>query len=130
MSEETTVYQFVGGDEAFRALVNAFYTGVEQDPILSPMYPDADFEGARERLFLFLTQYWGGPDRYNAQRGHPRLRMRHFPFAIGQEARDAWMRHMLAAVEEVGIPEPARRMMLEYFESVSTFLINQPQPGG
>jgi len=125
MSDETTVYQFVGGDEMFRALVNAFYTGVEQDPILSPMYPDADFEGARERLFLFLTQYWGGPDRYNAQRGHPRLRMRHFPFPIGQEARDAWMRHMQAAVDEVDIQEPARRMMLDYFESVSTFLINQ-----
>ncbi len=125
MPEETvTVYQFVGGDGPFSLLVDAFYRGVEQDPLLRPMYPE-DLGPARERLFLFLTQFFGGPRRYEAQRGHPRLRMRHLPFPIGTEARDAWLRHMGAAVEEVAISEPARTMMLQYFANTANFMMNQ-----
>jgi hemoglobin len=127
MSEETSVYEYVGGDEKFALLVEAFYRGVEQEPLLRPMYPE-DLGEAKERLFLFLTQLWGGPARYEAQRGHPRLRMRHFPFEIRQAERDAWVKHMRAAVDETQIPEPARRMMLDYFESAATFLINRPGP--
>lgn len=126
MREGITLYEYVGGDETFALLVEAFYNGVWQDPVLRPHYPD-DLEGAKERLFLFLTQFWGGPRRYEEQRGHPRLRMRHFPFTIGTPERDAWVRHMRAAVQQV-IPEPARQMMLDYFEHTATFLINQETP--
>lgn len=125
MSESaTSVYDYLGGDEPFYRLVDAFYQGVETDPLLRPMYPDEDFAGARERLALFLIQYWGGPRHYDAQRGHPRLRMRHFPFPIDASARDAWLSHMRAAVEAT-IPEPARSVMLEYFENTAHFLTNR-----
>ncbi|HEU4751706.1 MAG TPA: globin, partial [Armatimonadota bacterium] len=83
---EPTIYELAGGDAPFARLVEAFYAGVENDPVLRPMYPE-DLSDARERLFLFLTQFFGGPRRYEEQRGHPRLRMRHFPFAIGQAER-------------------------------------------
>src|SRR5688572_27899606 len=101
-----TEYEIICGDAAFRSRDDLFYTRVEQDPVLRPLFPD-DLTSGKEHQFLFLSQYWGGPSRYEAQRGHPRLRMRHFPFAIGQKERDAWVGHMLAAVDEAGIPEPA-----------------------
>jgi hemoglobin len=120
---EVTVYELVG-EEKFRALVDAFYRGVEQDPVLRPMYPE-DLTDAREHLVLFLIQFFGGPRAYDEKRGHPRLRMRHFPFTIGERERDAWLRHMLAAVEEAGIPDPAREMMTNYFLNTAEFLINR-----
>ncbi len=125
-TEPQTVYELVGGDPPFRALVDAFYRGVESDPLLRPMYPP-DLEGARERLFLFLTQFWGGPTRYQEQRGHPRLRMRHFPYPIGTAERDAWLTHMRAAVDEAGIQDPARAAMLQYFEQAAHFLMNRAE---
>ncbi len=124
MSEQLSIYRQIGGDKTFRRLVDEFYARIEQDPILRPLFPE-DLEPGKEGQFLFLTQYFGGPSRYNAQRGHPRLRMRHFPFAIGQKERDAWVGHMFAAVDEVGIDEPARSTMREYFERSGTFMINQ-----
>lgn len=129
MSEEVTVYDYVGGDEKFALLVDAFYRGIESDPLLRPMYPE-DLAGAKERMFLFLIQYWGGPRHYEAQRGHPRLRMRHFPFSIGPAERDAWLRHMLPAIDEAGIPEPARSAMIEYFEKVAHFMMNRTEVEG
>jgi len=118
-----TVYEAAGGDTAFALLVDAFYSGVETDPLLRPMYPD-ELTHAKEHLFLFLTQFFGGPARYEASRGHPRLRMRHLPFAIGLAERDAWLRHMRAAVQ-AAIPEPARQAMLDYFDHAATFLMNR-----
>jgi hemoglobin len=118
-----TLYDQIGGDETFRRLVDTFYARVERDPLLRPIFPE-DLAPGREYQFLFLTQYWGGPARYEAERGHPRLRMRHTPFKIGQAERDAWVGHMLAAIDEVGIPEPARAQLREYFESGATFMIN------
>ena len=94
--------------------VDAFYSGVESDPLLRPMYP-ADLTESRQHLALFLAQYFGGPGTYSEQRGHPRLRWRHLPFAIDAAARDAWLRHMRAAMDVTGIPEPARGLMLNYF---------------
>jgi hemoglobin len=114
----------VGGAETFRRLVDHFYDGVENDPILRPLYPE-NLEGPNERLALFLMQYFGGPNTYSEQRGHPRLRMRHLPFAIGSLQRNAWFMHMSAAVEEAGIEEPYRTQMLRYFSDASTFLMNQ-----
>src|SRR5437016_8089925 len=114
MSEQPqSIFEAVGGLETFRRLVEAFYRGVESDPLLRPMYP-ADLAESREHLSLFLAQYFGGPGTYSEQRGHPRLRMRHMPFRIDAAARDAWLGHMRAAVAEVDLPEPARSTMLAY----------------
>lgn len=86
----------------FEALVDAFYDGVVDDEVLLPLYPEQpDLTGARHRLTLFLAQYWGGPTTYMDERGHPRLRMRHFPFHVGSLERDRWLVHMAAAVEQV-----------------------------
>ena len=122
-----TIYEQIGGTETFRRLVDAFYGGVENDPVLRHLYPES-LKEPREHLALFLAQYFGGPTTYSELRGHPRLRMRHFPFAIGRRERDAWVKHMLAAIDSAGIVEPARTEMREYFENAATFLINQ-EPG-
>jgi hemoglobin len=127
--QEQSLYELVGGDTTFRRLVDAFYARVEADNTLRAMFPQ-DLEAGKEWQFLFLTQYFGGPQRYAEQRGHPRLRMRHMPFPIDQAARDAWLNHMLAAIDEVGIPEPYRSEMRDYFERGSAFMINlQSSPG-
>ena len=120
-----SVYELIGGDEPLRLVTQSFYERVGTDPILRPMYP-ADLEESRRRLFLFLVQFFGGPARYSEERGHPRLRMRHFPFAIDRQARDHWLAHMWHAIDETGIAEPARSMMRDYFERSSAFLINRP----
>lgn len=117
------MYERVGGSEWFVSLVNRFYEGVENDPILRPLYPD-DLEAAREHLSSFLIQYWGGPADYSAQRGHPRLRMRHQPFRIGNEQRLAWFRHMRAAVTAGGLAESDADEMIDYFASTATSLMN------
>ena len=121
---QQSVYDAVG-EETLRRIVDVFYERVERDPVLRPLFP-ADLGPGKEGQFLFLVQYFGGPAHYSAQRGHPRLRMRHMPFAIGQPERDAWLAHMLAAVDEVGVAEPARSLMRSYFERAATFMINQP----
>ena len=118
-----TVYEVVGGIETFRRLVNAFYDRVEHDTVLRPLYPES-LDESREWLALFLAQYWGGGPQYSTARGHPRLRMRHMPFVIGQRERDAWLSHMLAAVDETGIQEPVRAEMQRYFADAATFMIN------
>jgi hemoglobin len=91
---------------------------------LRPMYP-SDLGDAKRHLSLFLQQYFGGPATYSEQRGHPRLRMRHFPFTIGQAERDAWMKHMRAAVEAEHLDAPLESLLLEYFERAATFMINR-----
>lgn len=121
--QEQSIYERVGGDPAFHKLVDVFYARVEADEILRPIFPE-NLEAGKRWQFLFLTQFFGGPDRYNQERGHPRLRMRHFPFQIDQQARDHWLMHMLAAIDEAGIPEPDRSEMRDYFERGSTFMIN------
>ncbi|MBK8135366.1 MAG: globin [Anaerolineae bacterium] len=119
-----TVYEMVGGDAPFRVLVDTFYDYVEADPVLRPMFPD-DLGPGREHQFLFLTQFFGGPARYSEERGHPRLRMRHGPFAISREMKDHWLRHMLQALDDSGISEPAISAMRDYFERGAEFLINR-----
>jgi hemoglobin len=119
----STIFEMVGGLETFRRLVDVFYRGIEGDPLLRPMYP-ADLAGSREHLALFLAQYFGGPSTYSELRGHPRLRMRHLPFTIDAPVRDAWLKHMRAAVEEVGVPDPARTVLLDYFLQTAIFLTN------
>jgi hemoglobin len=121
-----TFYDAVGGEETFRRLVHHFYDGVAEDPLLRPLYPEPDLAGAEERLRMFLVQYWGGPRTYQEQRGHPRLRMRHAPFAIGIAERDAWLRHMRAAVDSLDLPESAAAMLWDYLEMAAHSMVNQP----
>ena len=123
MGNEQTVYDMVGGDDAFRKLVDYFYQFVSEDDQLRHMFPP-DLEPGKQWQFLFLTQFFGGPARYSEERGHPRLRMRHNPFQIDQHARDRWFAHMCRAIDEAGIQEPARGIMRDYFERGSTFMIN------
>jgi hemoglobin len=125
--EEISIYELAGGEETFARLVDAFYARVEADPLLRSIFPE-DLEAGKHWQFLFLIQYFGGPTRYAEERGHPRLRMRHMPFAIGQAARDAWLGHMLAAIDAVGIVEPARSAMREYFERAAAFMVNTVEP--
>jgi hemoglobin len=127
MSDDRSVYERVGGDETFRRLVDVFYARVDADPVLRTMFP-ADLEPGKEWQFLFLTQFFGGPARYQAERGHPRLRMRHAPFPIDGEARERWLAHMLAAVDEVGIVDPVRAIMHDYFVRASEHMINLYRP--
>lgn len=120
----TTVYEAVGGEPFFVELVDRFYAGVAADDRLRPMYPDDDLAGAADRLRGFLVQYWGGPTTYSDERGHPRLRMRHAPFTIDNEAREAWLEHMDAALAAMA-PDPAvDAAMREYFAMAATHMIN------
>lgn len=119
-----SLYARVGGQVWFDALVERFYEGVEPDPVLRPLYPD-DLEPGKHHLALFLAQYWGGPTAYDDLRGHPRLRARHLPFAIGDAERDAWVRHMTAAVEASDADDDTRAEFLAYVRDAATFLINQ-----
>jgi hemoglobin len=121
----SSLYERVGGQLFFDALVDAFYTRVESDALLRPLYP-SDLQPSTRHLAMFLAQYWGGPRMYDAERGHPRLRMRHAPFTIGRAERDAWMSHMRAAVESSGANGDDRATLLDYFETASTSLMNQP----
>jgi hemoglobin len=118
------VFEAAGGDNTFEKLVRSFYARVAGDPVLRAVYPEEDLAGATERLTLFLIQYWGGPNTYSRERGHPRLRMRHAPFAIGRRERDAWLRHMQAAVDELDVTPNVRKALLDYFETASTAMIN------
>jgi Truncated hemoglobins len=120
------VFAAAGGEETFRLLVERFYAGVADDALLRPLYPEEDLSSATERLTLFLVQYWGGPSTYNEQRGHPRLRLRHQPFAIGQAERDAWLGHMKAAVDSLELAPVVRKALIGYFETASTAMINRP----
>jgi hemoglobin len=119
-----TFFAAVGGEETFRRLVDAFYAGVADDPVLRPLYPEEDLAPAAERLRLFLIQYWGGPPTYSAQRGHPRLRLRHAPFAIGSAQRDAWLRHMRAALDAIALPPAYEQALWDYLVSAADSMRN------
>ncbi|MCU0273164.1 MAG: globin [Acidimicrobiales bacterium] len=123
---ETTVYDLVGGTPFFVALVDRFYADVAEDPVLRPMYPDDDLAESKRTLTGFLIQYWGGPDDYSQERGHPRLRMRHQPFEIGEVHRDAWYRHMSEAVVAMAPHPEIERAMLDYFAMAADAMVNTP----
>jgi hemoglobin len=120
------MFDAIGGEETFRKLVDTFYAGVAADPVLRAIYPEDDLGPAADRLRLFLIQYWGGPSTYSQTRGHPRLRMRHAPFAIGAAARDSWLRHMRAALDSLGLPAQYDEAMWRYFTSAAESMRNVP----
>ncbi|MBX7265574.1 globin [Micromonospora sp. Llam7] len=121
--EAVTLFDAVGGEPTFRRLVDEFYAGIADDPLLRPMYPQ-DLGPAADRMRLFLMQYWGGPNTYSSQRGHPRLRMRHAPFRIGAAERDAWLRHMRRAVDGLDLPPALDTELWNYLERAAYFMVN------
>lgn len=121
---ETSFYDQIGGHDVFQRLVEAFYQGVKADPVLRPMYPDDDMDGAIWRLRAFLEQYWGGPKTYSEQRGHPRLRMRHQPFKVNPEARDRWLSHMSTALDTLELSELDRALFWDYLERAAHSMVN------
>lgn len=136
MNETTTpgtapvsFYEAVGGEETFRRLVHRFYQGVASDPELRRVYPSKDLGPAEDHLRLFLMQYWGGPGTYSERRGHPRLRMRHVHFTIGEAERDGWLRHMRDALDELELPAPLDQQLWDYLVMAAHSLVNQPAAG-
>jgi len=123
--DELDVYAAIGED-GFRRLIAAFYKQVPNDDILGPMYPRHDLAGAEQRLRDFLIGRFGGPQRYVEQRGHPRLRMRHMPFAVNPAARQRWMQLMTNALDEVKLPAEVDVFLRDFFEGVSAMLVNRP----
>jgi hemoglobin len=117
------LYQRIG-PEGFAQLARVFYQGVATDPLLQPMYPEADLGPAERRLRMFLEQYWGGPDTYQQERGHPRLRMRHHPYIIGPKARDAWLGHMRVAVDSLKLAPADEAMLWDYLERAAHAMLN------
>jgi hemoglobin len=132
MSEESpsSLYEAVGGEEMFRRLVHRFYVGVADDSVLRPVYPAKNLGPAEAHLALFLIQYWGGPRTYDELRGHPRLRMRHAPFVIGEAERDAWLRQMRAALDEEHLDEALDKQLWDYLVMAAHSLVNQAPPTG
>jgi hemoglobin len=133
MTSPTTasLYDLIGGEPAFHRLVHRFYQEVAADPELRRVYPAKDLGPAEEHLRLFLIQYWGGPQTYNERRGHPRLRMRHARFTIGERERDAWLRHMRTALDELELDPAHDKELWEYLVMAAHSLVNQsPEHGG
>jgi hemoglobin len=122
--DDQEIYSVVGED-GFRRLIAAFYRQVPGDDLLGPMYPADDLAGAEQRLRDFLIFRFGGPQQYIESRGHPRLRMRHAPFPVGQAARDRWVQLMNNALAEAALPDEVTAMLREFFEGVATFMINR-----
>jgi len=122
--EDYEVYPVIGS-EGFERLVAAFYRQVPDDDVLGPMYPAGDLTGAEQRLRDFLIYRFGGPLSYIEQRGHPRLRIRHAPFPIGQRARDRWVQLMNRALDEAALPDQVQELLRAFFAAMATFLMNR-----
>jgi hemoglobin len=127
MTVNKTMFDRVGGQRFFETLTSDFYHSLAEDPVLSVLYPatEEELEAAREHLEWFLIQYWGGPRVYEERRGAPRLRMRHAPFPIGEVERDAWLRHMTAAVRRADLAPLDETQMLGYFQMAASQLVNR-----
>jgi hemoglobin len=124
----STFYDEIGGEETITRIVAAFYRGVAGDPYLRAIYPEDDLGPAEQRFRLFLVQYWGGPTTYSEQRGHPRLRMRHAPFAVTPTAKDHWLVHFRAALDEVSLPAEQDAQFWDYVTHAAQFMVNSFDP--
>ncbi|WP_354527516.1 globin [Nakamurella sp. UYEF19] len=127
VSAPESFYDEVGGRPTFEGIVDRFYAIVEHDPVLRPLYPEADLGPAAVRFRMFLEQYWGGPRTYSDLRGHPRLRMRHAPFVIGLPERDAWLRAMANAVNGANLEPGAHERLWNYLVMAADSMVNSLQ---
>jgi len=127
MGTVTTFYEEIGGEQTIRAIVHRFYEGVAEDPLLRPMYPEEDLGPAEERFALFLVQYWGGPTTYSENRGHPRLRMRHAPFAVTPASAQRWLHHFRAGLDSVELTEEQDAQFWDYVTHAAQFMVNTPE---
>ena len=123
--DDQDIYSVIG-EEGFTHLIAAFYRQVPGDDILGRMYPPHDLAGAEQRLRDFLIGRFGGPQRYIEQRGHPRLRMRHMPFAVNAAARERWLQLMTNALDEAQLPPEVDALLRDFFDGVSAMLVNRP----
>ena len=123
-SSSSSFYARVGGHATFQQLVHVFYQKVADDEVLRPLYPEADLGPAEERLLLFLEQYWGGPQTYSEQRGHPRLRRRHAPYRVDPLARDQWLAHMATAVDSLALDPVDREELWSYLDMAAHAMVN------
>ncbi len=119
-----TFYEEIGGRATIQKIVDVFYEGVATDPLLRPMYPEEDLGPAAERFTQFLEQYWGGPNTYSSERGHPRLRMRHGPFAVTTTARDRWLHHFRAGLDAAELTPEQDAQFWTYVQHAATFMVN------
>lgn len=122
--DEEKIWQEIGA-EGFERITTSFYRGVRRDSLLGPMYPDQDWEGAEHRLALFLKFRFGQDQTYLAERGHPRLRMRHMPFRIGEAERDRWLELMATALESEKIAPETSEVLMAFFAGVADFMRNR-----
>lgn len=123
MSEET-FYEAIGGRKTIEQIVDVFYQGIAEDPVLKPMYPEEDLRPAAERLTMFLEQYWGGPTTYSQQRGHPRLRMRHAPYVVDADARDRWLKHFRKGLDAANLAPEHDEAFWNYAQHAAQFMVN------
>jgi hemoglobin len=121
----TSLFERLGGINGVRAIVWRFYEFVAEDPDLRPVYPE-DLAPGREKLALFLQQWLGGPGTYSEMYGHPRLRMRHFPFAVTEQGAGRWLRHMRQAMQENGVSEADQREIFGALAPLARHMVNQP----
>ncbi|MEH3033287.1 MAG: globin [Aeromicrobium erythreum] len=121
---DATFYDEIGGRATIQRIVEVFYEGVAEDELMRPMYPEEDLGPAAERLTMFLEQYWGGPTTYSETRGHPRLRMRHAPFAVTPEARDRWLLHFRAGLDAVDLTPEQDAQFWAYAQHAAQFMVN------
>jgi hemoglobin len=130
VTDSPTFYEAIGGHDTIKRVVDRFYAGVADDPVLRPLYPEADLRPAARRLTMFLEQYWGGPTTYSEERGHPRLRMRHAPFAVTHEARERWLVHFRAGLDEARLPPELDAQFWEYVQRAALHMVNTVEPVG
>ena len=124
--QQQTFYDAIGGHATIELIVDKFYAGVADDPVLRPLYPEEDLGPAARRFTLFLCQYWGGPTTYSDERGHPRLRMRHAPFAVTPAAKDRWLVHFRAGLDAAGLPPELDEQFWAYATHAALFMVNTP----
>ncbi len=125
--EQVSFYDEIGGEATIRAIVDRFYAGVAEDELLRPMYPEEDLGPAADRFSLFLMQYWGGPTTYSDNRGHPRLRMRHAPYAVTPAAAERWLVHFRAGLDEADLTPEQDEQFWAYVTHAAQFMINAPE---
>lgn len=120
-----TLYELIGGEQTIRRMVDAFYPRVQQDPLLSPLFPE-NIMPVMEKQVLFLTQFFGGPMLYTEQNGHPMMRARHLPFPITLEHARAWLACMSAALDEIGMPAELREIVISRLSGPANHFVNTP----